>query len=124
MKKTLIVLSIFLISNLCKAQSEIETLEKMYNMVQNDRERESKAKDLVMSYYYGTKDKVREKSDKLTQEEYDNLNSYQTRYWSQITNAIRDYYGSSYSKFYAQKKDFLEKYREDVLDKLYKYIYD
>jgi uncharacterized protein YoxC len=124
MKKTLIVLSIFLFSNLCKAQSEIETLEKMYNMVQNDREREVKAKDLVMSYYYGTKDKIREKSDKLTQEEYDALNKSLNMTWNQITNAIRENFGNSYSKFYSQKKDFLERFREDSLDKLYKYIYN
>ncbi|WP_299399109.1 hypothetical protein [uncultured Gelidibacter sp.] len=124
MKTTLILLAVIFISNASYAQSEIETLEKMYNMVQNDREKEAKAKELVWSYYSQTKEKVRKESGKLTQDEYDSLNNYQSRNWNQITNAIRDNFRNNYSKFYSQKKQFLEDYREDVLDKLYKYIYN
>jgi len=124
MKKTLILLSIILLSNLSFAQSEIETLEKMYNMMENDRAKESKAQEIVMSYYYDTKDKIREKSDRLTQNEYNSLNKSMNMTWNQIKSAIRSNYGNSYSKFYSQKRDFLEEWREDTLDKLYKYIYN
>lgn len=124
MKKILILLSIVLLSNVTVAQNDIETLEKMYRMVENDRARESQARDLVMSYYYDLKDKVREKSDRLTREEYNYLNKSMNMTWNQITNAIRDNYGSSYYEFYSQQRGFLEKFREGILDKLYEYIYD
>jgi len=121
--KTFLILTVILFSQFSFAQSEIETLEKMHRMVMNDRANETKAKELVWNYHTSAKQKVREKSGKLTQAEYDNISNYQKITWNQITNAIREYYGGSYSKFYAQKREFLEEYKEEVLDRLYKYIY-
>lgn len=122
--KILLLVSFIFICNFTYAQSEIETLEKMYRMVENDRESETQAQELVQNYYYNTKDKIRENSGKLTKEEYNDLSKYQNIFWKQITDTIRDYYSGSYSKFYSQQRKLLEQYREGILDRLYKYIYN
>ncbi len=124
MKTFFVFIIILFFSNIISSQNDIETLEKMYEMVQNNADRESKARDIVMSYYYDTKDKVKEKSDKLTKEEYEELNLYQKMLWSKIKMYINDFYNGSYSKYYEKNKRYLEDYRETILDKLYDKIYD
>jgi hypothetical protein len=121
-KKFLLICGFLFLSNFLHSQNNIETLERMHKSVMDDREKESNAREIVMNYYYKTKDIVRENSNKLTQAEYDELNNYQSRNWKQITDAIRNFYGNSYYNFYSQKREFLEKYREGVLDRLYRYI--
>lgn len=124
MKRIFIIIIIFLTGNLSFAQNENEKLEQLYNLVQRDRANEFYAQELVNNYYFDTKDKVRAKYDKLTSEEYKNLDRYQKMMWENITSSIKYSYSGKYLKYYQENKDVLEKYREKILDKLYEYIYN
>jgi len=125
MYKPFLILTVIFFSQFSFSQSENEYSEKLYRMLMNDRANETKAKELVWNYHTSARQKVREKRGKLTQVEFDNISNYQRIFWKNlVVDKIREYYDGSYSKFYAQNREFLEEYKESVLDMLYKYIYN
>jgi len=123
---TFITITAFFILNPLnsKAQSEIETLEKMYQMVENDRSNEQKAQKAVLSYFTDLKNQVRDKSSRLTESEYNNLISRINITKNQYQESIRNYSGGYYEFYVNGGYEMLENFHDKTMDLLYKYIYN
>jgi len=124
MNKILLTIGLLLLSHICLGQSEIETLEKMYKMTLDKRASEGESQEKVWEYYTYLKQKVRDKRDKITDDEFISVNKFIEMGWSQIKRAIKENFGGSYSAFLRANQEFLEDYKEDNIERLYKFIYN
>lgn len=124
MNKLLLTIGLLLLSHICLGQSEIETLEKMYKMTLDKRASEGESQEKVWEYYTYLKQKVRDKRDKITDDEFISVNKFIEMGWSQIKRAIKENFGGSYSAFLRANREFLEDYKEDNIERLYKFIYN
>lgn len=98
---------------------ELETLEKLYSLKNKEDKENAEAKEIIYGYYFDTKDEVRKKRNKLSDNAYKEISDYQSKLWSEIMLQSKGYNSKSF--LFSHQKS-LKTYRELVLDKLYDLI--
>ncbi|MFA7446066.1 MAG: hypothetical protein WCY89_08980 [Flavobacteriaceae bacterium] len=104
-----------------RQQRELETLAKLANIVEKEREEERQLKILAETYRNDVKELVKEYRSYITQEQYNKLVSLQAENWSIfIVDGLSDY--GSYRIFFKYNPNALKKYSGSITDRLIKYM--
>ena len=133
MKKHLFIFLLVISTQLLKSQyyssspnrsnDDIQTLEKLYGMMEREKANETKAMQIIFSYRNEVKSEIRKNSKNLTEESYNYLIKKEKDLWeNSIQYSIKNFYNSDYSSYLAKNINSLESYKEIMLDSLYKYL--
>lgn len=97
-----------------KSNNELETLEKLNNMMEKDNANELKAKQAVLGYRSEVRAEMRYISKFLTVEEEKELINRENLFWKMATQNLQ--YSRNYESFYRQNYELLETYKSTMLD--------
>lgn len=102
------------------SNSDIQTLEKLYNLHNKEIAENTAAKEKIYKYYFETNEKIRENRSKMNNSDYLALDNYQRQLWNEITNRYKLY--TNAKDFLSQELHSLNNYRDNVLNKLSDFI--
>ena len=133
MKRHFIIFLLVITAQLLKSQyyssppkrsnNDIQTLEKLYGMMEREKTNETKAMQLVFSYRNEVKSEIRRNSKNLSEESYNYLIKKEKDLWeNSILFSIKNYYNGNYSSYLTKNINSLEYYKELMLDSLYKHL--
>lgn len=133
MKRHFIIFLLVITAQLLKSQyyssppkrsnNDIQTLEKLYGMMEREKTNETKAMQLVFSYRNEVKSEIRRNSKNLSEESYNYLIKKEKDLWeNSILYSIKNYYNGNYSSYLTKNINSLEYYKELMLDSLYKHL--
>ncbi len=133
MKRHFIIFLLVITAQLLKSQyyssppkrsnNDIQTLEKLYGMMEREKTNETKAMQLVFSYRNEVKSEIRRNSKNLSEESYNYLIKKEKDLWeNSILYSIKNYYNGNYSSYLTKNVNSLEYYKEIMLDSLYKHL--
>ncbi len=106
-----------------RSNNDIQTLEKLYGMMEREKTNETKAMQLVFSYRNEVKSEIRRNSKNLSEESYNYLIKKEKDLWeNSILYSIKNYYNGNYSSYLTKNVNSLEYYKEIMLDSLYKHL--
>ena len=106
-----------------RSNNDIQTLEKLYGMMEREKTNETKAMQLVFSYRNEVKSEIRRNSKNLSEESYNYLIKKEKDLWeNSILYSIKNYYNGNYSSYLTKNINSLEYYKELMLDSLYKHL--
>lgn len=129
--KIYILFVFFLSTNFCFSQyysttprknNDIETLEKLKNMMDKDKSREMIAKQNVIAYRSEIRNEIREVISLLNEEQYKDLLRKENLYWQMATEGLK--YSRNYEDFYRNNYSLLENYKNTMLDSIARIIND
>lgn len=104
-----------------RVNRELQTLMKLADIVEKEREEERRLKMLAETYRYDVQKLVLEYRSYITKEQYDKLVSLQTKNWySFIVDRVSDY--GSYKIFFDYNPNALKIFSGSITDKLIEYM--
>lgn len=115
-----ISVSTFAQSQQQRAERDMQTMEKLYDLKNKETEEETLAQEKIFSYKNEVSEKIRENISKISNEQYESLDLLQSILWKQIIET-RKFYQTS-KNFLSNEIRLLNNYREKVLNRLYQYI--
>lgn len=115
-----ISVSTFAQSQQQRAERDMQTMEKLYDLKNKETEEETLAQEKIFSYKNEVSEKIRENISKISNEQYVSLDLLQSILWKQIIET-RKFYQTS-KNFLSNEIRLLNNYREKVLNRLYQYI--